>query len=213
MANKKHKDKAKPFKWKHMVGKIILWLVRWYSRYALSYRDLKEIAAERDFKLNHSTIYRWVQEYAPEINKRIKPYIKSTCDSWKVDETYIKIKGIWHYLYSAIDKQGNTLDWMLSNNRNKQSAKRFFKKLLRNRHTVNPIVINVDKSPTFPPALSELQAEEAAPKKARLRAIKYLNNRMENDHKFTKSKSRYRQWFQSFSTPAFHKWFNSARSV
>ena len=88
---------------------------------------------------------------------------------------------------------------MLSINRNKQSAKRFFKKLLGNAHTVNPRVINVDKSPTFPP-VNELQAEREAPKKTKLRAIKYLNNSMENDHKSTKSKSRYRQWYQSFST-------------
>jgi DDE domain len=110
----------------------------------------------------------WAQEYAPEINKRTKPYLKTTCDSWKVDETYLKIKGIWHYLYRAIDKRGNTLDWMLSVNRNKQSAKRFFKKLLGNTHTVNPRVINVDKSPTFPPALNELQAEREVPKKNKI---------------------------------------------
>jgi IS6 family transposase len=200
MANKKYKEAAKPFKWKHAAGEVILWLVSWYARYALSYRDLKEMSAERGFELDRSTIYRWVQEYAPEINKRTKPYLKSTCDSWKLDETYIKIKGIWHYLYRAIDKEGNTLDWMLSRNRNKQAAKRFFKKLLGNKHTIDPRVINVDKSPTFPPALSELQAINEAPKKTKLRAVKYLNNRMENDHKFTKSKSRYRQWYQSFRT-------------
>lgn len=200
MANKKHKDEANPFKWKHAVGEIILWLVTWYCKYALSYRDLKEIAAERGFTLDHSTIYRWVQEYAPEINKRTKAFLKSTCDSWKLDETYLKIKGIWHYLYRAIDKQGNTLDWMLSKNRNKQSAKRFFKKLLGNLHTIDPRVINVDKSPTFPPAISELQAVNEAPRKTKLRAIKYLNNSMENDHKNIKSKSRYRQWYQSFIT-------------
>jgi transposase-like protein len=89
---------------------------------------------------------------------------------------------------------------MLSRNRNKQSAKRFFKKLLFSNHTIDPRVINVDKSPTFPPALSELQSEIVMPKKTKLRAIKYLNNSMENDHKFTKSKSRYRQLYQSFST-------------
>jgi len=200
MANKKYKDKNKPFKWKHAVGEIILWLVSWYCRYALSFRDLKEIAVERGFILDHSTIYRWVQEYATEIKKRIKPHLKITSDSWKLDETYLKIKGIWHYLYRAIDKQGNTLDWMLSRNRNKQAAKRFFKKLLGNLHTVSPRVINVDKSPTFPPALSELQAANEAPPDTKLRAIKYLNNSMENDHKFIKSKSRYRQWYQSFST-------------
>jgi IS6 family transposase len=110
------------------------------------------------------------------------------------------LRGSLYYLYRAIDKAGNTLDWMLSRNRNKQAAKRFFKKLLGNDHIVDPRVINVDKSPTFPPALNELQTENEAPKKTKLRVIKYLNNRMENDHKFIKSKSRYRQWYQSFST-------------
>ncbi len=166
----------------------------------MSYRDLKEIAAERGFSLDRFTIFRWVQEYAPEISKRTKPYLKSTCDSWKLDETYVKIKGVWNYLYRAIDKEGSTMDWMLSKNRNKKAAKRFFKKLLGSSHTIDPRVINVDKSPTFPPALSELQAVNEAPKKTKLRAIKYLNNRMENDHKATKSKSRYRQWYQSFRT-------------
>jgi IS6 family transposase len=89
---------------------------------------------------------------------------------------------------------------LLSKNRNQQAAKRFFKKLLENHHTIDPRVINVDKSPTFPSALNKLQAENEMPKKTKLRAIKYLNNRMENDHKSTKSKSRYRQWHQSFST-------------
>jgi transposase-like protein len=196
----KYKNNKQPFKWKHFEGGIILWLVRWYCRYALSYKDLKEMAAERGLFVERSTIFRWVQEYAPEINKRMKPHLKMTCDSWKLDETYVKIKGKWHYLYRAIDKQGNTLDWMLSNQRNKKAAKRFFKKLLGNKHTVDPRVINVDKSPTFPPALSELQAANDAPSKTKLRAVKYLNNSMENDHKCTKLKSRYRQWYQSFST-------------
>lgn len=200
MANKKYKDTSKPFKWKHAVGEVILQLVSWYTRYALSYRDLKEIASERGLLLDHTTIYRWVQEYAPEINKRIKPYLKCTTDSWKVDETYVKIKGVWYYLYRAIDREGATLDWMLSKNRNKQAAKRFFKKLISNHHVVDPRVINVDKNPTFPPALSELQNSKEIPKGTKLRAIKYLNNRMENDHKSTKSKSRYRQWYQSFES-------------
>jgi len=98
MANNKYKDVSKPFKWKHAIGDVIIWLVSWYTRYALSYRDLKEIALERGLKLDHTTIYRWVQEYAPEINKRIRPYLKYTNDSWKVDETYLKVKGVWHYL-------------------------------------------------------------------------------------------------------------------
>ena len=137
---------------------------------------------------------------APELERRVKPHLKKTSDSWKLDETYIKIKGKWHYLYRAVDKYGQTLDWMLSRHRNKKSAKRFFKKALGNQHVVIPRVITVDKSPTFPPALSELQEEGELPDNTKLRPIKYLNNAMENDHKSTKCKSRYRQWHQSFET-------------
>jgi len=86
---------------------------------------------------------------------------------------------------TLLRKEQFLLNWMLSVHRNKQSAKRFFKKLFSNQHATNPRVINVDKSPTLTPALSELQAENEAPKKTKLRAAKYLNNSMENDHKFT----------------------------
>lgn len=200
MVNKKYKDANNPFKWKHSAGDVILWLVRWYGRYALSYNDLKEMAAERGLFVDKTTIYRWVQEYSSELKKRLKPHLKSTCDSWKIDETYLKINGVWRYLYRAIDKRGNTLDWMLSIHRNKKSAKRFFKKVLENKHVKDPRVINVDKSPTFPGALSELQNENSFPTKTKLRPIKYLNNAVENDHKATKFKSRYRQWYQTFET-------------
>ncbi len=95
MSVKKFKNADKPFKWKHFTGDIILWLVRWHGRYALSYNDLKEIAAERGLFIERSTIFRWVQEYAPDIKKQIKHYLKQTNDSWKLDETYIKIRGQW----------------------------------------------------------------------------------------------------------------------
>ena len=200
MYKKRNQDPEKPFKWKHFKGDIILWLVRWYGRYALSYNDLKEMAAERGLTIQRSTIYRWVQEYSVELKERVKARMKQTCDSWKLDETYIKIKGKWHYLYRAIDKHGQTLDWMLSRYRNKKSAKRFFKKILKQPHVIMPRVINVDKSPTFPPALKECQNEASFNAETKLRPIKYLNNAMENDHKAIKSKSRYRQWYQTFET-------------
>ena len=94
MYKKKHRDKNNLFKWKHFAGEIILWLVRWYGRYALSCNDLKEIAAERGLKVNKTTIFRWVQEYASALKRRLKPYLKMTADSWKVDETYVKVHGI-----------------------------------------------------------------------------------------------------------------------
>ncbi len=98
-----------PFKWRPFEGQIILLCVRWYLRYGLSYRDLEEMMVERGLEVDHTTIYRWVQRYAPELEKRCRPHLKLTNDSWRVDETYIKVKGEWRYLYRAVDSAGNTL--------------------------------------------------------------------------------------------------------
>jgi len=98
-----------PFKWRNFEGQIILLCVRWYLRYCLSYRDLEKMMAERGLNLDHTTIYRRVQKYAPELEQRGKPHLKQTNDSWRVDETYIKVKGPWMYLNRAVDSAGNTL--------------------------------------------------------------------------------------------------------
>ena len=119
-----------PFKWRHFEGQIILLCVRWYLRYCLSYRDLEEMMAERGLNLDHTTIYRWVQQYAPELAQRCRPHLKQTNDSWRVDETYIKVKGQWMYLYRVVDSAGNTLEFLLSNTRDTVAAKRFFRKAL-----------------------------------------------------------------------------------
>ena len=89
------------FKWCHFQAEILLLNVRWYCRYALSYRDLEEIMQERGVEVDHSTINRWVLKYAPELEKRIRPHLRGTNDSWRVDETYIKVKGRWKYLYGT----------------------------------------------------------------------------------------------------------------
>ena len=99
-------DKSNPFKWRHYQGEIILLCVRWYLRYSLSYRDLEEMMRERGLSADHTTIFRWVQSYAPELSKRCRPHLRPTNDSYRVDETYIKIKGRWYYLYRAIDSAG-----------------------------------------------------------------------------------------------------------
>jgi IS6 family transposase len=122
----------------------------------LSYNDLKEIAIERGLSVERSTICRWVNEYSPELEKRVRPYLKMSNPSTRIDETYIKIKGVWHYLYRAVDKDGQTLDWMLIAKRNKKAAKKFFKKMLGNHHVSTPSIINVDKNPVFPPAHNDL---------------------------------------------------------
>src|SRR5690242_13678237 len=139
-------DVSAPFKWRHFETEIILLCVRWYLRYSLSYRDVEEMMAERGLSVDHTTIYRWVQRYAPEVQKRCRPHLKTTNDSWRVDETYVKVKGIWMYLYRAVDSQGNTLESLLSATRDAQAAKGFFAKALGAGHTVTPRVITVDKN-------------------------------------------------------------------
>ncbi len=103
------KRNSQAFKWQHYEPEIILLCVRWYCRYALSYRDLAEITRERGLEIHHSTIFRWVQRYAPEINKRIRPHLKLAGASYQIDETYVKVNKSWKNLYRALDKEGSTL--------------------------------------------------------------------------------------------------------
>lgn len=188
------------FKWRHLLPEVILLNVRWYCRYALSYRDLEEMMLERGIKVDHTTIFRWVQAYAPEMDNRCRSHLKMTNDSWKVDETYIKVKKEWKYLYRAIDSKGNTLDFMLSAKRDAKAAKRFFIKVLNRGHTDVPRVINVDKNAAYPPALKELKAASALPEDTQLRQVKYLNNLIEQDHRFIKRRTNPGLGFGSFNT-------------
>jgi IS6 family transposase len=179
-------DNCSPFKWRHFEAEIILLCVRWYLRYSLSYRDVEEMMLERGLHVDHTTIYRWVQCYAPELEKRCRPHLKASGDSWHVDETYVKVKGTWTYLYRAVDSLGNTLDFFLSTTRDAQAAKHFFRKVLTTPHTVPPRVITVDKNAAYPKAFKELKAEGILPQGCELRRIKYLNNIVEQDHRFIK---------------------------
>jgi transposase-like protein len=192
--------KSKNFKWKHFEPEIILWGVRWYCRYSISYRDLKEMIEERGLEISHTTPYRWVQQYAPEIDKRTRPYLKRSNDSYRVDETYIKVKGKWKYLYRAVDSVGDTLEFLLTSKRDKKAAKRFFKKMLGNNHTAAPRVISVDKNPAYPIAFDELKTEGIIPKSTKFRQKKYLNNIVEQSRRFIKRLIKNNQWFQYFNT-------------
>ncbi len=179
-------DNTTPFKWRHFEANIILLCVRWYLRYALSYRDLEEMMRERGLQVDHTTIYRWVQRYAPELEKRCRPPLKVTTDSWRVDETYVKVKGTWMYLYRAVDAQGNTLEFLLSVSRDAGAAKRFFSKALNASHIVTPRVVTVDKNAAYPKAFKDLKEEGGVPTSCELRQRKYLNNLVEQDHRFIK---------------------------
>ena len=176
------------FKWKHYQPEIILLTVRWYLRYNLSFRDLVEMMEERGLSIAHTTIMRWVHQYGPDLNKKIRCHLKQTNDSWRVDETYIKVKGQWMYLYRVVDSEGNTIDFYLSKARNKQAAKRFFKKALAFSHVSIPRTITVDKNPAYPIAIQELKKEKKMPEGIQIRQIKYLNNIVEQDHRFIKKR-------------------------
>ncbi|GAC1663656.1 MAG: IS6 family transposase [Ktedonobacteraceae bacterium] len=193
-------DKQNPFKWRHDEADIIVLCVRWYLRYLLSYRDLEEMMRERGLPVDHTTIYRWVQRYAPELEQRSKRHLKATTDSWRVDETYVKVKNVWMYLSRAVDSQGNTLEFRLSATRDAEAAKRFFAKTLAAPHTTTPRVITVDKNAAYPRAISELKAEGAIAEGCELRQVKYLNNMVEQDHRFIKRRVKPGLGFFSFET-------------
>ena len=167
------------FKGRHFRGEIVLWAVRWYCRYPISYRDLEAMMTERGVAVDHSTIYRWVQRFAPEMEKRLRrQWRRPQSRSWRVDETYIKVRGKWAYLYRAVDKLGNTIDFYLSATRNTKAAKRFLGKALRGlKEWEQPEVLNTDKAPAYAAAIAELKAEGKCPKDTRHRQVKYLNKR------------------------------------
>ena len=147
------------FKWRHYQGDVILGCVRWYCKYGISYRDLEEMMLEPGQEVGYTTIYRWVQHYAPEIEKRLRWCWKPTMGySWRVDEPYVKVKGKWTYLYRAIDKKGDTIDFYLSSTGNTKAAKRFLGKALKGmKSSAHPQTINTDKSPTYGPAIAQLK--------------------------------------------------------
>lgn len=193
-------SQPKLFKYRHYEGEIILLCLRWYLRYSLSYRDLEEMMVERGLCVDHTTIFRWVQRYAPLLEKKCRAKLKPTNSSWRVDETYIKVKGQWMYLYRAVDSEGNTVEFMLSHTRNATSAKRFLRKALRARHTVPPRVINVDRNPAYPKAVGKLKKNGMLPQGCKLRPVKYLNNLIEQDHRFIKRRTNPGMGFGSFDT-------------
>lgn len=116
------------FKGRHFAPEIIILCVRRYLRYALSLRNLEEIMAERNVEVDHVTIWRWIQYYAPELSRRCRPELRKTNGSWRVDETYLRVAGKWTYLYRAVDSTGDTIDFLLSPTRDAGAAKRFFQR-------------------------------------------------------------------------------------
>jgi transposase-like protein len=157
-----------PFKGRQYPGEVILLAVRWYLRYPLAYLHISEILSERGLSIDASCIWRWVQAYAPELDKRCRPHLKTTNKSYRVDETYIKVKGQDRYLYRAVDSTGQTIDFLLTAKRDAAGAKRFFRKAFQSAGNPIPRVVNVDKNAAYPAALEALKAERSLPSRVRL---------------------------------------------
>ena len=188
------------FKGRQFAAEVILWAVRWYLMFPISYRDLALMLQDRGVSVDYTTIFRWIQAYAPELEKRIRPHLRPTNGSWRVDETYVKVKGRWTYLYRAVDSRGQTIDFLLSAKRDAEAAKRFFRKALGQPHTVNPCTIMVDKNPAYPKAASEMKQDAELWRFARLRQVRFLNNIVEQDHRRVKRLTRPGLGFGGFWT-------------
>ncbi len=155
---------------------------------------------ERGLSVDHVTAWRWVQRYAPEINKRMRPHLKMAGASYRIDETYVKAGKSWKYLYRALDKEGNTIEFMLSAKRDISAAKRFFKKVMGADHRRLPFSISVDKHASYPGAFTASQEDKVLSFDCRLRRTKYLTNIVEQDHRFIRRRWRAMQCFRSFHT-------------
>jgi transposase-like protein len=188
------------FRGRHFDQEIIVLCVRWYLTFKLSSRDLVQMMAERGIAITHTTILRWVQRYVPEFEKYWSRYARRVGDSWRVDETYIKIKGQWVYLYRAVDKQGRTVDFLLSKRRDMAAAKRFFSLAVRNNGS--PRVITLDGYAASHLAVAKLKAAGTLPRRVRIRSCKYLNNVIEQDHRRIKQRVRPMLGFKRFETAA-----------
>jgi putative transposase len=173
---------AKVLKRLHYPLDVILLGVRWYVAYALSLRNLEEMIAERGFEVDHSTVHRWVIKLVPLFEKAFRKHKRPVGKSWRMDETYIKVKGGWKYLYRAVDKEGQTVDFLLRAHRDEAAARRYFEKSIDQNGA--PETVTVDKSGANLAALKAINAERETPVK--IRQNKYLNNIVEQDHRAIK---------------------------
>ena len=188
------------FKGRHFDQEIVILCVRWYLSYKLSFRDLVAMMGERGLGIAHTTILRWVQHYAPEFTKRWNRFARVVGGSWRMDETYVKVRGEWTYLYRAVDKAGKTVEFHLSRKRDVNAAKAFLRKAMRNERS--PVKITLDAYAASHRAVADLKDSGELPKRVQVRTSKYLNNRIEQDHRRIKQRLRPMLGLKSFQTAA-----------
>ena len=182
------------FKGRHFQNEMILQSVRWYLAYSLSYRDIEEMMKERGFEVDHSTIQRWVVHYSPKLEEAFHKRKRQPGVRWRLDETYIKVKGQWKDFYSAVDKAGNTIDFLLTAKRNMNAALRFLTKAIDRNG--KPGLINIDKSGANTAAIKQYNKDNN--KRIKTRQCKYLNNIIEQDHRRIKRITRPMMGFKNF---------------
>jgi transposase-like protein len=186
------------FKWRQTEPALILCAVRWYLRYSLSLRDVEELLDQRGLGADHTTVWRWVQRYGPELEQRLRRHLKPTNKSWRTDETYVRVQGRWCYLYRAIDSTGATIDFLLSALRDAEAAKRLFRRALSHPSHPQPRVINTDLAPIYSSAIADIRKEETLRRRCRHRPVQYLNNILEQDHRAIKRRVKAKQGFREF---------------
>ncbi|MET3139423.1 putative transposase [Undibacterium sp. GrIS 1.2] len=178
----------------HYPLEVMLTCVRWYAAYPLSLRHVEEMMAERGVFVDHSTVSRWAIRLLPLLEKIFRKHKHPVGGSWRMDETYIKVKGAWKYLYRAVDKEGKTIDFLLTAKRDKAAARRFFDKAMEANGT--PAKVTMDKSGANKAAIDEINASMEIPMV--VCQIKYLNNIVEQDHRAVKRITKPMLGFKSF---------------
>jgi putative transposase len=173
---------------------VILVCIRWHAAYPLSYRHIEEMMRERGVAVDHSSINRWAVRFLPLLEKSFHQYKRPVGGSWRMDEAYIKVKGAWQYLYRAVDKQGKTVDFLLTAKRDALAARRFFDKAMRRNEV--PDTVTMDKSGANKAALDQLNVERDI--QIKIRQVMYLNNIVEQDHRAVKRVTRQMLGFKSF---------------
>jgi transposase, IS6 family len=179
---------------------VIVTCVRWYLRFMLSLRDVEELMAERNLTVDHTTVWRWVQAYAPEIRKRLQGQLKYKGATWFMDETHVRVAGRWMYLCRAVDNCGDTVDFYLSETRDRDAAKRFLQTAMANPDNRPPRAFSVDGNRSYQAAIRELRRDGEFVRKCRYRRGRYRNNRIESDHGHVKRRWRALQGARTLAT-------------
>ena len=197
----KLKQRAKAdFRGRHFEAALIVQAVSWYLRYPLSYRDIEELFLERGLEVDRSTLNRWVLAYAPLIEKRLRQFRRPHCGSIRIDETYIKVRGQWRYLYRAVDKYGEAVDFLLTARRDLGAAKRFFRKMLQDQPLLAPNRIGTDGAGPYPSAIAESRDEGLLPRTPIHHVTNHLQQGIESDHFRVKRATPRVGGFHSFHT-------------